>query len=111
MAGYITPKSKGRPSQPSAQLPTIPPWKKSRYYTPVPPRGSAKRLVDLSEPNDEGIFEPPPNPVGAGTSRSSHDFLPGDDVEMVDVLPDDVEMAASRDWVEHPWEPTQEDLT
>jgi len=29
-----------------------------------------------------------------------------------DVLPDDdVEMVASRDWVENPWEPTAEDLT
>ena len=115
MAGYIIPKSKGKPSKPSAQLPTIPPWKKSRYYTPVPPRGSARRLVDLSEPNDEGFFEAPPNPAEAGTSRSSTDVLPDDDVEMVastiDVLPDDVEMVASRNWVEHPWEPTQEDLT
>jgi len=111
LLGYIVPKSKGKPSQPSDQPTTIPPWKKPRYYTPVPPRGLARQsLADRSEPNDEGFFEPPPNPAEAGTSRASTDVLPDVDVEMV-VPTGDVEMVASRDWVENPWEPTAEDLT
>jgi hypothetical protein len=111
LLGYIVPKGKGEPSQPSVQPTTIPPWKKSRYYKSVPPRGSARQsLVELSEPNDEGWLEPPPNPAEAGTSRASTDFSGGGDVEMVGPT-GDVEVVASRDWVEHPWEPTAEDLT
>ena len=111
LLGYIVPKGKGEPSQPSVQPTTIPPWKKSRYYKSVPPRGSARQsLVEMSEPNDEGRLEPPPNPAEAGTSRASTDFSGEGDVEMVGPT-GDVEVVASRDWVEHPWEPTAEDLT
>ena len=96
-AGYHVPKSRGRPPEPSTKPSAIPAWSMSKHYKTVPPKSKAKSaaskaLVDLAEAMDEGYFEPPENPSESSTSRSTS-------------------AAAQRPWVEHPWEPTDEDLT
>ena len=110
-AGYHIPTSKGRPPEPSAipawssskhyktvppNISAIPAWSRSTYYKTVPPKSKAESaasqtLADLAEAMDEGYHPPPANPAESSTSSSSW-------------------AAARRNWVEHPWEPTEEDL-
>ena len=96
-AGYHIPKTKGRPPEPSTKPSAIPAGSMSKFYKPVRPKGKAtsaagKHLVDLAEAMDEGYFEPPQNPSQSSTSRATS-------------------AADQPPFVEHPWEPTDEDLT
>ena len=110
-AGYHIPTSKGRPPEPDAipawssskhyktappDISAIPAWSSSKYYKSVQPKSKAKSassqtLADLAEAMDEGYHPPPANPVESSTSSSSW-------------------AAPRRDWYDHPWEPTEEDL-
>ena len=69
----------------------------SKFYKLAKPKSKAtsvagKHFVDLAEAMDESYFEPPENPSESSTRRSTS-------------------AAAQPPWGEHPWEPTDEDLT
>ena len=96
-AGYHIPKTKGRPPEPSTKPSAIPVGSMSKFYKLAKPKSKAtsvagKHFVDLAEAMDEGYFEPPENPSEPSTRRSTS-------------------AAAQPPWGEHPWEPTDEDLT
>ena len=89
LAGYRIPKSKGGPPEPSAS----PHWQRRKHYKAVPSqKATSRHLVDLAEAFDEGYFEPPANPEESSASGSTS-------------------VAAQSSWVDHPWEPTDEDFT